>query len=784
MPTGHDKRRNGESEACAAGRNGGEVCALVPGDCPSSGRRLVGWRKWLLRIVLLVVSPLLVLAVLEGVLRVAGFGHPTEFLITSDGGATWTENPRFAWRFSSPKLALEPEPLRVSGVKPAGVRRIVVLGESAAEGIPDPAYSFGRILQAMLSDRHPGISTEVVNTAIMGIDSHAIVPIARDCVRVSPDVFVIYMGNNEIIGPWTPFTAPAGLASYRPLIRAGLWAKTTRVGQLVEAAVLGRGPAEPQTIETFLSAAIAPDDPRREIVNGHFRANLTEILHIARGAGARVVASTVATNLRDFAPLASRHRAALGKAGVAEASRCHVAGDAAERDGRLVEAVEHYRRALAADDGFAETHFRLARCLLALGRADEARPHFALARDFDALPFRAVGPLNGIVRDVAAGRQSEGVYLVDAEAALGAAVLGAGVPGEESFYEHCHLTFMGNYRLAAAMLPAVEAAIGAGPPATAEVPSPKRCAELLAFTEWDAYRMANDMVKLMAKPPFTNQTDYVERLDRLRRRTARLAGVETPELLQRQAGLYEEAIRRTPDDWYLHHKFALLKFDTHDPAGAAAHLREVLRIMPHHLEARVRLGDALARQGKTDEALALWNESLSDRPDCLQAMNRVADTLAAEGKLDKAADWIGRTIEIRPDADQYQYLGSILVQQGKADGAIDQYRRGLNQHPDDVGLRQSLAAALAARKEFAAAVVEYEAVLRTDPDRVVARCGLARALMALGRIDEAANHLRTVLALNPTCKEANEELAKLGSGAGADSILDAAKKIHIGGGTP
>jgi tetratricopeptide (TPR) repeat protein len=294
--------------------------------------------------------------------------------------------------------------------------------------------------------------------------------------------------------------------------------------------------------------------------------------------------------------------------------------------------------------------------------------------------------------------------------------------------------------------------------------------------------MASDMLKPITKPPFTGKSDYAERLDQMRRLAATLSKRETPELLRRQIRVYEEAIRRTPDDWYLHHKFAILKADMQDSLGAAGEWREVLRLMPHHLEARVRLGDALACQGKKADAVALWSESLGARPECLQAIGRMTGELEAEGELDKAAGCVEQAIEIRPDAAQYQWLGAILVQQGKVEQAIAQYRRGLGRHPADVGLRQCLAEALATRAEFAAAVVEYEAVLQTDPDRVMARCGLARALMALGRTDEAANHLRTVLALSPTCKEAHEALAKLPPGAGADPILNAAKMEHIGDG--
>ena len=77
-------------------------------------------------------------------------------------------------------------------------------------GMPNPAFSFGRILEVMLHERYPGCRFEVVNTSMTAINSHAILEIARDCSSQGGDLFVIYMGNNEVVGPYGPGTAPAG----------------------------------------------------------------------------------------------------------------------------------------------------------------------------------------------------------------------------------------------------------------------------------------------------------------------------------------------------------------------------------------------------------------------------------------------------------------------------------------------------------------------------------------------------------------------------------------------
>ena len=34
------------------------------------------------------------------------------------------------------------------------------------------------------------------------INSHAVLPIARECARHEGDLWIVYMGNNEMIGPF------------------------------------------------------------------------------------------------------------------------------------------------------------------------------------------------------------------------------------------------------------------------------------------------------------------------------------------------------------------------------------------------------------------------------------------------------------------------------------------------------------------------------------------------------------------------------------------------------
>ena len=118
------------------------------------------------------------------------------------------------------------------------------------------------------------------------------------------------------------------------------------------------------------------------------------------------------------------------------------------------QAAANYGQAEQIDDNFAELRFRRGQCALALKDAGAAQKEFAAARDLDALRFRCDSRLNDIIRQQAAG----GVALADGEQAL-AAASPDGIPGAESFYEHVHLTFQGNYALARAITEKVEIAL-------------------------------------------------------------------------------------------------------------------------------------------------------------------------------------------------------------------------------------------------------------------------------------------------------------------------------------
>lgn len=221
------------------------------------------WPKLLLGI----AAPLVFFGLLETGLRIGGFGRDMRFFIPDGQPGMWRTNPRFADRFFPSSFGLKPVNFRLSKKKPAGTTRVFVLGESAAMGVPAPAFGLAPQLQAQLRAARRGQRIEVFNLAVTAIDSHVVREIAREVVRFGPDLLVIYMGNNEVVGPFGPGSAiPAG-SPPRGVIRASLRVRSWRTGQLLQRLIGALRPAggdfrEWGGMEMFAGRTVPPDARR------------------------------------------------------------------------------------------------------------------------------------------------------------------------------------------------------------------------------------------------------------------------------------------------------------------------------------------------------------------------------------------------------------------------------------------------------------------------------------------------------------------------------------------
>jgi len=522
------------------------------------------WRFWLPRLAFALIAPILVLALVEGSLRLFHVGHETALMdaCTVHGRPTTCYNMFFAAPFFPPGIIKTPQFFSLSPTKPPNTYRIVILGESAAMGDPDFAYGFGRYLEVMLRDRFPGTNFEVVNTGMVAINSHVSVIIARELAAYHPDLYLVYAGSNEVVGPYGPGTVLTNSSMNPVIIQASIFARSSRIGQLLTES--GKPPGDWRGMEMFLNKQVRADSARMPRTYNNFERNLREIARIGSDAGAQVLLSTVATNLRDCAPFASLHRLNLTPDLLRTWTDLVHRGEALELTGSYSEALKLYLDASRIDDQYAELQFRIARCYLALGDYDSAKQRYELARDLDTLRFRADSHINDIIRAVAASSGPH-VQLLDTQSLFNAESHN-GIIGSELLYDHVHLTPLGSYLLAGSAFRQIaktlaRAGQNVDPPVEAE------CERLLALTGHDRARVAGEMVERLQKPPFTTQLNHSEQVQNL---LLRSASTENP---QETLAQYQWALTQHPDDLALHYKFGFFLFDYNREAAAQEFIR-------------------------------------------------------------------------------------------------------------------------------------------------------------------------------------------------------------------
>jgi tetratricopeptide (TPR) repeat protein len=728
--------------------------------------RVTGWRLWVFRLLALIAAPALFFALTELVLRLAGFGHPTEFLLPAlqNGQKTFVQNNQFGWRFFGPKLSRLPWPVSISQSKPRDTMRIFVFGESAAKGEPQPAFGLPRMLQAMLSLRYPGVKFEVVNAAMTAINSHAILPIARDCTKADGDIWVIYMGNNEVVGPFGAGTVFGSQVPPLPLVRSFLALETTRTGQLLDLARqwIQRpqwGSDEWGGMKMFLDQQVPADDPRMKTVYHHFERNLADIIHAGQRSEAGVVVSTVAVNLKDSAPFASSHRTGLSGPDKAKWELLYQLGIKAQAAGHEQEAMEQFQAAGQIDDSFADLRFRQGECSLALGDTRQAQEHFEAARDLDTLRFRCDTKLNDLIRQGASQRDREHILLADAERVF-AEQSPNGLPGENLFYEHVHLNFDGNYLLARTIGAEIEKLLPGwvieNSVTNQTWPSAADCAKRLGWADLNQLDVLNDILTRVSAAPFTGQLNHDAQMLRLEAMIQKLAPAAQPTGLKEAQKVCEAEVALFPDDPMLNGQLASLKSRNGDLAGATASLRRELELLPSDSVHWFQLGMILAQQQQFEDAVAAFQCGQKLDPGDVMSVNKLAQSLWMLGRRDEAIHEFRRMTVLKPDSSlAWINLGQSLEKMGQKAAAADCYHKALTNRSDDKTELVALARFCQSQGWFEAAVTNYNAAIQLDPRDATLRVEAGLDLLNLGHYTDAAHQLGEAVHLAPGSAEAH-----------------------------
>ncbi len=149
--------------------------------------------------------------------------------------------------------------------------------------------------------------------------------------------------------------------------------------------------------------------------------------------------------------------------------------------------------------------------------------------------------------------------------------------------------------------------------------------------------------------------------------------------------------------------------------------RHAVELDPRDAESRYRLGAALARQDKLDEAIVCYHQAIELNPGSYGAQNDLGLALAQQGKLDEAIACYRRAIDIDPRYPlAHSNLGMALETQGKSEEAIASFHLAIELHPKDAWKYNNLAWLLATTddikfRNYAEALELAQQAIQLDP---------------------------------------------------------------------
>lgn len=174
------------------------------------------------------------------------------------------------------------------------------------------------------------------------------------------------------------------------------------------------------------------------------------------------------------------------------------------------------------------------------------------------------------------------------------------------------------------------------------------------------------------------------------------------------------------------------------------------------------LGYVLWKAGKTDEAIAHYNEALRLRPDFAVTHNNLGVALANEGQLTAALRHFSEAVRLAPNyIAARDNLSATTARIGALDGEIARLAANVRERPNDLVAHNEFGAALAAQGRVDEAIEQFAEALRIDSNQADVHYNLGMMLQRKGRLQDAEASFRAALRHNPSHEAARQAIASL-----------------------
>ena len=359
----------------------------------------------------LIFFPVTVILLLEIILRITGYDNDLNYISTIErnGKNYYTMNQLVGKRyFGKNRLYYRKGSHDFFEVnKQPNTFRVFCFGASTMAGFP---YEYNAIpsefLRERLSAAFPQKNIEVINTAIAATNSFTVLQFEKQLVDYKPDLFIVYMGQNEFYGVYG-VGSTISIGKSRWLIKTYLWLSQFKTFLLVKDGVnsiIGIFKKEKPEKDKILMEQMAENNSigmnssdYNTAVNT-FRENYKEVIEIAKENNIPIMISTLVTNKGDLKPFVSMHSKNLTDSLKKEWNIYYNLGTENLKNVKYKDAAEDFNRAISIDSMPAKAHYELGKSFEGLGDYHKALKQLTTSADLDGLRFRAPSEFNNIIK--------------------------------------------------------------------------------------------------------------------------------------------------------------------------------------------------------------------------------------------------------------------------------------------------------------------------------------------------------------------------------------------------
>ena len=593
--------------------------------------------KWFF--IMLILIPVIFFILLELSLRLFDYGKDIPQWVDARRGK-YIINPEVAFRYFN---QVENIPTTIEDIfdqqKKNNAFRVFVLGGSSAAGFPYmPMGSFSRYIRKRLELTYPNSTIEVVNISLSAVNTYTILDMLPGVLEQKPNLILIYAGHNEYYGA-LGVGSMESLGTFRSFVKLVLYLNKYKTVQLIRNIISGifslfaskNLEESPGTLMSRMAKDqyIPMNSDKYTIGLEQFEGNMREILELIKSHNVPVIVGKVVSNLKDQKPFIS---------------------------------------VPSEDYPTANQVYEEAKKKLMNGHSKDADSLFRLAKDLDALRFRAPEKINQIIRQVC-GEYNATCVSIDS---IFNSVSPYGIIGNNLMTDHLHPNIEGYQLMGKAYYEAMEQA---------------------------GYLPKNEKPQI----PFSSQ-DSLTRIDFTFTDLDSTIGNCRMLLLQNDWPFIEKWQKKPTRLLFTPKNFLdsiAFNFMMNKISWADAHLNAA---------------DAYLKKHDVNGYLKHMDILLYQYPIVVEYYDQISLTLLQMQLYDTAIKYLHARYKIEPDDYSAKWIGNIALFKGNADEAINYLTKSYELNSTDAQVLYNLAGAYYQKKLYNAALNTINNCLNIEPN--------------------------------------------------------------------